>query len=165
MNKSKRYPLSPLFAALLAGVALAACDSRDEAATSGAAGHDAVVAQSDPARTDAGAMPNQRSAPATGDATVRDAPATTTPGTNDARAAGDTVGNKVDDAVITTKVNAELAQDDQLSALKIDVDTSNGRVVLHGTAPNEAARERAGELAAGVTGVVAVDNALTLEQK
>lgn len=165
MNKSKRYPLSPLLAALLASAALAACDSRDEATTSSAAGNDAVVAQADPARSDAGAVTNQRNGQVTGDATLRDAPSTTTSPNRDARQSGQTVGDKVDDAVITTKVNGELAQDDQLSALKIDVDTSNGRVVLHGTAPNEAARERAGEIAARVSGVVAVDNALTIERK
>ena len=69
------------------------------------------------------------------------------------------------DAAITTAVNAELAKDSDLSAFKIDVDTSSGRVVLNGTAPSEQARDRATQLAAGVQGVVSVDNMLTIEPR
>lgn len=72
----------------------------------------------------------------------------------------DAVGNKVKDAAITTAVNAELARDRSLSALKIDVDTSNGRVFLRGSAPDEQARERATQLALRVDGVVSVVNEL-----
>ncbi|WP_442975550.1 hypothetical protein, partial [Salmonella enterica] len=38
------------------------------------------------------------------------------------------VGDKVADARITTTVNAELAKDAKLSAMKINVDTADGRV-------------------------------------
>ena len=79
------------------------------------------------------------------------------------KSAGEKVGDKVGDAVITTTVKAELAKDPNLSALRINVDTDNGRVALHGTAPSEAARERAASLAQGVKGVVSVDNALTVD--
>ena len=72
----------------------------------------------------------------------------------------DTVGIKVDDARITVSVNAELAEDPALSALRINVDTSAGRVLLKGSAPDKAARDRAGKLAAGVRGVNSVDNQL-----
>jgi len=72
------------------------------------------------------------------------------------------VAAAVDDATITAKVNAELARDDQLSALKIDVDTEHGRVALKGTAPTAQARERAESLAMSVEGVVSVDNQLTV---
>ena len=72
----------------------------------------------------------------------------------------DTVGTKVDDARITVSVNAELTKDPALSALRINVDTNAGRVQLKGTAPDKAARERAGQLAAGVRGVSSVDNQL-----
>lgn len=72
----------------------------------------------------------------------------------------DKVGNKVDDAAITATVNAELAKDSQLSALKINVDTSSGRVLLRGTAPNSDARERATNLTKAVKGVTSVDNQL-----
>jgi len=67
--------------------------------------------------------------------------------------------------VITTTVKAELAKDSNLSALKINVDTDNGRVALHGTAPTAAARDHATTLAQGVKGVVSVDNAQTVDGK
>lgn len=72
------------------------------------------------------------------------------------------VGDKVSDAVITTSVNAELAKDAALSALKINVDTSNGKVVLRGTAPDSSAKGRATKLAQAVKGVTSVDNQLTI---
>ena len=74
--------------------------------------------------------------------------------------AANTVGSKMTDASITASVNAELAKDPALSALRIDVDTSNGRVLLKGTAPDSTARDRATRLAAGVKGVNSVDNKL-----
>ena len=67
------------------------------------------------------------------------------------------------DALITAGVNAELAKDSSLSALKINVDTSSGRVALKGTAPSASARERATSLALAVKGVVSVDNQLSIE--
>ncbi len=69
-------------------------------------------------------------------------------------------GEALTDAGITTSINAELAKDPALSALKINVDTSSGKVVLRGTAPNSDARDRATRLAQGVRGVVTVDNLL-----
>ena len=85
---------------------------------------------------------------------------------NDMQAAGskaaDSVAQSATDMAITTKVNAALAADDQLSALKIDVDTEAGNVELTGTAPDEASRARATTLAAAVDGVVTVENRLTV---
>ena len=72
------------------------------------------------------------------------------------------VGDKTRDAAITAAVNAELVRDSKLSALKIDVDTTDGRVVLRGTAPDTASVERAKVLASAVSGVVSVENALTV---
>jgi osmotically-inducible protein OsmY len=77
----------------------------------------------------------------------------------------DTVSDKMKDASITTAINAELARDAELSALKINVDTTGGHVVLRGTAPNEASRVRATTLASRVDGVAAVDNQLTVGSK
>lgn len=77
--------------------------------------------------------------------------------------AADTIARDASDASITAKVNAALAADTQLSALAIDVDTSNGQVELKGTAPTAAAKDRATTLAAAVEGVVKVDNRLTVE--
>lgn len=73
-------------------------------------------------------------------------------------------GARLKDMSITTAVNAELAKDTELSALKINVDTSQGRVILRGSAPNEASRERATTLAARVDGVLGVDNQLTVSR-
>lgn len=66
------------------------------------------------------------------------------------------------DATITTKINAALAADDKLSAIKINVDTANGRVTLSGTAPDAASRDRATTLASAVEGVTGVDNKLAV---
>lgn len=74
----------------------------------------------------------------------------------------DAVGLKLKDAAITTGINAELARDSALSVLKIDVDTHEGNVAMHGTAPDSAARDRATQLAKKVDGVVSVDNQLQI---
>ena len=79
--------------------------------------------------------------------------------------AANEVSDKVKDAAITTAVNAKLAQDKGLSALKIDVDTVDGRVSLRGTAPDAAARDRATTLASAVDGVVSVYNQLVVSAK
>jgi hyperosmotically inducible protein len=122
--------------ALLAALALAACSPRDNE-TAGQKVDQAV----------AGAKAGAEDAKAA------------------AKDAGQTVAAAATDATITTKINAALAADDQLKALKIDVDTDNGRVVLTGTAPDPASRERATTLARAVDGVVAVENRLTVQPK
>ena len=77
--------------------------------------------------------------------------------------ATDTVSAKTRDMGITAEMNARLAQDRQLSALRIDVDTADGRVTLRGSAPTLAARERATEIARGIDGVVGVANELQIQ--
>ena len=81
----------------------------------------------------------------------------------DAQQAAQEVKGTVADAAITASVNAQLARDSELSALKIDVDTSDGRVALRGSAPNRDARDRATRLASGVDGVKSVDNQLIVK--
>jgi osmotically-inducible protein OsmY len=71
----------------------------------------------------------------------------------------------VSDATITASVNAKLAGDSELSALRINVDTVEGRVALRGSAPSAAARERATQLAASVDGVRSVENQLVIGSK
>lgn len=66
------------------------------------------------------------------------------------------------DLGISAKVNAALVADDQLKALKIDVDTRAGHVTLSGSAPDAQARDHATELAQAVDGVVSVDNRLVV---
>ena len=75
------------------------------------------------------------------------------------------VGAAVTDAMITTKINAALVADDQLKALKINVDTKDGKVVLTGVAPDAGSRDRATTMAKAVDGVVDVDNRLTVQPK
>jgi hyperosmotically inducible periplasmic protein len=69
------------------------------------------------------------------------------------------------DAAITTKVNAALVADESLKVMKVNVDTKAGRVILMGTAPNAAARERATTMAKAIEGVTEVDNQLRVEAK
>jgi len=79
-----------------------------------------------------------------------------------AKQATSSAKKNVGDATITTAVNFALAKDKNLSALKIDVDTTGGHVALIGTAPDAAAKDRATQLASAVDGVVSVDNRLTV---
>ncbi len=78
-------------------------------------------------------------------------------------ASSESIGGKIEDATITASVNAALVKDKDLSAMKIDVDTKNGAVTLHGPAPSATARERATTLAKAVKGVSTVDNQLVIQ--
>ena len=74
-----------------------------------------------------------------------------------AKDAANTARGAIDDATITAQVNAGLAKDPDLSALKINVDTVNGKVTLNGPAPSTVARDRAETIAKSVTGVTSVN--------
>jgi hyperosmotically inducible periplasmic protein len=75
----------------------------------------------------------------------------------------DSASAKAKDMTITTQVNAQLARDERLSAMSINVDTTAGQVLLKGTAPDMASRERATTLAKSVEGVLSVSNELTIK--
>lgn len=140
-----RYPhifKAPLLAVAVATLALAGCSREDN--RSAGQQIDSTVAKAERRTDDATA--------AVGKA------ADTVAGKIDSAAT--TVRNKVADASITASVNAELAKDPALSALRINVDTTDGQVLLKGTAPDRTARDRATRLAAGVKGVSKVDNQL-----
>ncbi|MDN8614176.1 BON domain-containing protein [Variovorax ginsengisoli] len=77
--------------------------------------------------------------------------------------AGNAAVSTVDDAAITASVSRVLAKDPALDAGRIEVETRAGVVHLAGHAPSAAAKARAGELAGGVQGVSAVDNALEVQ--
>ncbi len=79
------------------------------------------------------------------------------------KGAATSAGEKMDDMGITAAVSAGLAKDGELSVRKIDVRTRDGVVTLTGSAPTEAAREKAAALAKGVKGVNAVDNQLIVK--
>lgn len=82
---------------------------------------------------------------------------------DDTRAMGAAASNKVDDSMITAKVNAALVADKDLSAVRIDVDTKDGVVTLTGPAPTPQAREQATRIAKDVKGVVSVNNQLVVK--
>ncbi|MDP2007489.1 MAG: BON domain-containing protein [Rubrivivax sp.] len=133
---NRSFPLLSISAAVAAMFALSACDKRD----------DQTMGQS----VDKGV--------ASAKAEMNDAKEAT----KDAVAKG---GAAATDATITTKINIALVADDQLKALKIDVDTKDGKVVLTGAAPDAASRDRATAMVKAVDGVVDVDNRLTVQPK
>lgn len=79
-----------------------------------------------------------------------------------AKQAANNAKGAIDDAAITAQVSAGLAKDPDLSAVKINVDTVNGKVTLNGPAPSTVARERAETIAKAVTGVTSVNNQLVV---
>lgn len=135
-------------AALAAVFALSACDRNTDERTAGER-LDGAVASAEQRADEARADARRESAEAKSDVST----------------AANQAGDKMKDAAITTKVNTELARDNDLSAIKINVDTAAGHVVLRGTAPNDAARDRATTIAQRVDGVLSVDNQLTVGQQ
>ena len=78
---------------------------------------------------------------------------------------GTTVGAKIDDGIISTKVKAALAGDDSIkNSTDIAVETQDGEVQLSGYANDQAQMDRAVELARGVEGVKNVVNKMNIKQ-
>jgi len=73
---------------------------------------------------------------------------------------GKTAGDNIDDAAITASVKTKLVTDRIRTLTSVDVDTVKGTVYLTGAVPDKAAKDRAGELAQQVSGVVDVVNEL-----
>jgi osmotically-inducible protein OsmY len=67
-------------------------------------------------------------------------------------------GEYVDDSVITTKVKAEIFQDNSLKSSEINVETFKGVVQLSGFVNSQADINRAVEVAGSVKGVTSVKN-------
>ena len=78
---------------------------------------------------------------------------------------GQTAGENVDDATITSTVKARLAQDKAGTLTRVDVDTTSGVVALNGVVNTPQDRSRAEELARGVGGVKKVTNNLQVQKK
>jgi osmotically-inducible protein OsmY len=129
----------PALGVIAVAVALAACQKKDDSSTSQSMSDKASQMTADASRKMDEAKQDMKDA---------------------ARSAADTTTNKVSDATITAEVNTALAKDPTLSALRINVDTAEGRVILRGKAPDAASRERATQLAQNVKGVISVDNQL-----
>ncbi len=102
---------------------------------------------------------------------VRDTPApvaTTTTANANGTFAGDsnyTTGNKIDDSAITTKVKLQLAKHKSTSAMKTEVHTQNGVVMISGTAANPAEKDLVTQLAQGVPGVSSVTNNMDIQNQ
>jgi hyperosmotically inducible periplasmic protein len=145
MNNTRRSITLPAAAmlALVSSLTLSACNRADDDRTAGQKLDSAI------AKTDQRADETKQ---ATENAADRAA--------GRVESATDQMSAKADDISVTAKVNAALAGDPKLSALKINVDTTQGHVSLSGTAPDAASRDRATELARSVKGVVSVDNRL-----
>ncbi len=73
-------------------------------------------------------------------------------------------GEVMTDAAITTDVKTKFLADSRISGLKIDVDTKNGVVTLHGTVPSRAEVDRAMMVARDSAGVKSVVNSLRVEK-
>lgn len=139
------YSLSAAALAVATLISISACDQRKDDRTVGQKVDSAIATAEQ--KTDKAAAEMKKDTAAARESTGK---------------AVDAVGSKLKDAAITTGINAELARDATLSALKIDVDTNGGKVAMHGTAPDVAARERATQLAKKIDGVVSVDNQLQI---
>lgn len=74
------------------------------------------------------------------------------------------VGQRVGDSVITTKVKSKLLADPKVKGLKIDVDTLEGEVTLTGLVSSYESAQRAVELARGVKGVVKVKDNIKVKK-
>ena len=72
-------------------------------------------------------------------------------------------GEYIDDSVITTKVKAEIFQDDSLKSSEINVETFKGVVQLSGFVNSQADINRAVEVASSVKGVTSVKNAMRVK--
>ncbi len=144
--QNHRFSLTLSVAAVAATLALSACG--DKAGPDQTAGQkvDAAISSIEKKADTVGADVKQ------GAETVKDT----------ATKAIDSAADTARDAAITTQVHADLARDPELSTLKIDVDTVDGKVLLKGTAPNETAKARAASQAQAVVGVKSVDNQLRI---
>jgi hyperosmotically inducible protein len=69
-----------------------------------------------------------------------------------------TAGQYIDDKTIAARVKTRFAQDDRVSAMRIEVESLNGTVQLSGFATSEDERMRAAQIARAVPDVKDVRN-------
>jgi osmotically-inducible protein OsmY len=79
--------------------------------------------------------------------------------------AGETAGEYIDDATMTTKVNAEIVKDPDAHYFKIDVTTTQGDVVLQGFVNSRETEERLVAKVKEIKGVKSVKSLLKVEEK
>jgi len=73
---------------------------------------------------------------------------------------GQTMGESIDDSVITSSVKTHLASDKLVTLTRVDVETNNGIVYLTGQVQSAEQRSHIGSLASQVKGVKQVVNNL-----
>lgn len=76
---------------------------------------------------------------------------------------GETAGQYLDDATITTKVKSAFVRDPVINALGVKVETYRGTVQLAGFASSQDEIQRAEQLARSVPGVTDVKNDIRLK--
>lgn len=81
------------------------------------------------------------------------------------RRAADTTREFVTDAAITASIKTKLAASDDVSALSIDVDTTDGLVTLSGKVDSQEEVKRAVEIASQVKGVKQVISTLQVKAR
>jgi osmotically-inducible protein OsmY len=74
----------------------------------------------------------------------------------------ETVGAYVDDTGITTLIKSRFAENKQVDATSIRVETLNGTVMLSGFAKNATEKSTAESIARGVNGVKSVKNEIAI---
>ena len=161
---SGRVPAGPglrsamvLANALALALALSACGKQDDGKTAGQQ-LDSALAKTEQAGEQAKAK--TEIALANAGAALKNA---TQKAESSGQEAVGKAGDKFDDMSITAAVSSSLGKDPDLSALKINVDTKNGAVTLNGTAPSQAAVDKAGAITKAVKGVSSVDNKLQVK--
>ncbi|MGH7844113.1 MAG: BON domain-containing protein [Candidatus Binatia bacterium] len=78
---------------------------------------------------------------------------------------GETLGQNIDDATLTSYVKTKLVADKAANLTRVDVDTTRGVVYLSGVVDSEEQRSRAEQLARQVGGVRTVVNNLQVQRR
>ena len=76
-----------------------------------------------------------------------------------------TIGEKIDDTVITSQVKMALMKDSSTATFGTDVTTNNGVVVLKGSVQNDAEKAMITKVAAAVKGVKSVQNEMLVTKE
>lgn len=82
---------------------------------------------------------------------------------NSASSSNRSVGEVVDDSVITAKAKAKILGTKELKSLQISVETRDGEVMLSGSVDNAAAKTRAEQVVSQIAGVKSVKNDLRVK--
>jgi len=85
-------------------------------------------------------------------------------GTTGATAPSTSVGNDLDDSVVTTRVKTALLDNIDIKGFDIQVETRKGEVMLSGFVANQGQIDQALAVAKGTEGVKSVDNKLSLKE-